>query len=126
MTAVKGSGGHLTELRVTPADRPPGDKWREEIHGLNIVMACQRNSHKKKWGAGGEWCGLMKTQRLTEHHLLIPVLCGVAASLSESGSAVTDSHCTGFCCCCFVCFFGLTDGSGTNTMARPGKKKKKP
>lgn len=47
MTAVKGRGGHLTKLRVTPADRTPGDKWREEIQGLNNVMACQQNSHKR-------------------------------------------------------------------------------
>lgn len=63
MTSVKGRGGHLTDLRVTPTDRPPGDKWREEIQGLNNVMACQRNSHKKNGvcvcvggvRVGGEW-----------------------------------------------------------------------
>lgn len=55
MTAVKGRGGHLTELGVTLADRTPGDKWREEIQGLNNVMACQRNSHKKM-GVEGMRC----------------------------------------------------------------------
>lgn len=52
MTAVNRRGGHLTELGVTLADQTPGDKWREEIQGLNNVMACQRNSHKK-WGWRG-------------------------------------------------------------------------
>lgn len=54
MTAVKGRGGHLTELGVTPADRTPGDKWSEEIQRLNNVMACQQNGHKKNGGGGDE------------------------------------------------------------------------